>query len=413
MALKCDVLVVGSGPAGSSAARAAAKSGTKTVFIDRKEEIGVPVQCAEAIGKYLFPFLPFKIPEEQLIWKTEGMIFYADDINIERRGSFWDAYAVNRKDFDTWLANSAVKEGAELLTSAELVDMDIKNEYEVKSAVIKTSDGEIVIEPKVIIAADGIDSTMLKLLGFKIKKGNIGEVFGFELKNLSIDNPNFEHLFIGDFAPGGYAYIFPKSKHIANVGVAALSPEKSLEEYYDEFLEIPEVKRQVKGGITVEEKSGKVPIRYSTDMWVYGNVLLAGDAAGQTLKPFAEGILPAVICGDIAGKTASDYLKGKISLNAYSKRVRARLGNFLKMSDKIIDIAYELAESETKEGELLRLCLSANVISLKQISRLSETNRDVIKKKINDWQCSIIKQFITTTMENLNLFQAYFMQQIK
>jgi digeranylgeranylglycerophospholipid reductase len=252
------------------------------------------------------------------------------------------------------------------------------------------------------------------LLGFKInKKGNIGEVLGYELKNLSLYNPNFEHLFIGDFAPGGYAYIFPKSKHIANVGVAALFPEKSLEEYYKEFLEIPEVKRQVMGGITVEEKSGKVPIRYSTDMWVYGNVLLTGDVASQNLKPFAEGILPAVICGDIAGKTASDYLKGKISLNTYSNRVRARLGNFLKMSDKITDIAYELAESETKEGELLRLCLLADIISLKQISRLSETNRDVIKKKINDWQCSIIRQFITTTMENLNLFQAKFMQKIK
>ena len=412
--LKCDVLVVGAGPAGSSAARAAAKSRTKTVFIDKKEEIGVPVQCAEAVGKYLFPFMPFKIPKEQLIWKTEGMIFYADDINIERRGRVWRSYAVNRNDFDAWLANSAVKEGAALLTSAELVDMEIKNEYEVKRAIIKTPEGERIIEPRVVIAADGVDSTVLKLLGFKInKKGNIGEVLGYELKNLSLYNPNFEHLFIGDFAPGGYAYIFPKSKHVANVGVATLLPEKNLEEYYEEFLEIPEVKRLVKGAITVGEKSGKVPIRYLTDKWVYGNVLLAGDVASQNLKPFAEGILPAVICGDIAGKTASDYLKGKISLNAYSKRVRARFGNFLKMSDKVTDIAYQLIESENKEGELLRLCLLANIISSKQISRLREVDRDVLKKKIDDWTSSVIKQFITTTMENLNLFQAYFMQQIK
>jgi hypothetical protein len=80
------------------------------------------------------------------------------------------------------------------------------------------------------------------------------------------------------------------------------------------------------------------------------------------------------------------------------------------MSDKVTDIAYELIEPENKEGELLRLCLLANISSLKQISRLKETNRDEIKKEINDWQCSIIKQFLTTTMENLNLFQAYFMR---
>ena len=408
MTLKCDVLVVGAGPAGSSAARAAAKSGAKTVFIDKKEEISVPVQCAEAIGKYLFPFLPLKIPKEQLIWKTEGMIFYADDINIERRGSIWTAYAINRNDFDRWLANSAVKEGAELLTGTELVDMEIKAEYEVKKAIVKTPEEEIVIEPRVIIAADGVDSTVLKLLGFKTnKKGSFGEVLGFELTNLSMDNPNYEHLFVGDFAPGGYAYIFPKSKHVANVGVAALFPERKLEEYYDEFLEIAEVKKQVKRAITVEEKSGKVPIRYLTDKWVYGNILLAGDAASQTLKPFAEGILPAIICGDVAGKTAFDYLKGKILLEAYSKRVRARFGNFLEMSDKITDIAYELATPKNKEEELLRLCLSANIISLKQINRLRTADYEMLKKKIDDWQRSITKQFITTTIENLNIFQAH------
>ena len=406
MVVKCDVLVVGAGPAGSSAARATAKAGAKVVFIDKKKEIGVPVQCAEAIGKYLFPFLPFKIPKEQLIWKTEGIVFYADDIKIERRGSIWTGYAINRKNFDRWLANCAVKEGAELLTSAELVDIETKDKYEVIKAIVKTPKKEMVIEPKVVIAADGVDSTVLKLLGFKInKKGSIGEVLGFELKNLSIDNPNYEHLFVGDFAPGGYAYIFPKSKHVANIGVAALFPKKSLQEYYEEFLEIPEVTRRVKRGITVEEKSGKVPIRYLTDKWVYGNVLLAGDVASQNLKPFAEGILPAVICGDTAGKTVSDYLKDRVSLNAYSKRVGARFGNFLKMSDKITTIAYKIGDVGNEEA-LLKLCMLANILSLKQINRLRAADYVTLKKKIEDWQCSTVKQFITTTIENLNIISS-------
>ena len=59
MVIKCDVLVVGAGPAGSSAARAAAEAGASTICIDKKEEIGHPVQCAEGIGTYLFPLLPF------------------------------------------------------------------------------------------------------------------------------------------------------------------------------------------------------------------------------------------------------------------------------------------------------------------------------------------------------------------
>ena len=57
MTIECDVLVVGGGPAGCSAARAAAMKGLKTILIEEHEEIGSPVQCAEGIGKYLTVYL--------------------------------------------------------------------------------------------------------------------------------------------------------------------------------------------------------------------------------------------------------------------------------------------------------------------------------------------------------------------
>ena len=88
MTIKCDVLVVGAGPAGSSAARASSINGIKTILIDKKEEIGKPVQCAEGIGKYLITYLPYKIPDEHLIWKMDGMFFWTDDISIEQKGDF-------------------------------------------------------------------------------------------------------------------------------------------------------------------------------------------------------------------------------------------------------------------------------------------------------------------------------------
>ena len=86
MDLECDVLVIGAGPAGSSAARACALAGLNTVIIDKREEVGYPVRCAEGISEYLFPFLPFRIPKEQLIWTTKGMEFWAEDIMIRRTG---------------------------------------------------------------------------------------------------------------------------------------------------------------------------------------------------------------------------------------------------------------------------------------------------------------------------------------
>ena len=403
--MKCDVLVVGAGPAGSSAARAAAEAGAKTVFIDKKKEIGVPVQCAECIGRFLFPYLPFKIPKEQLIWKLDGVSFLADDIAIERRGGIWSSYAINRKKIDKWLADNAVTAGAKLLTNAELVDLDVKEGYDVRKAVVKTAKGEIVIEPKVVIAADGVDSTVLKLLGFSIdKEKNCGEVLCYEMNNLNIEKPNYDQAFIGNFAPGAYGYIFPKSESTANIGVASLFQNKKLEKCFEEFLEKKEVRKQVRNAVVVKEKSGWAPFRYITDKWVYGNVLLVGDAANQNFKPFVEGFLPAIICGDIAGKTASSFIITEKSLNNYPKHVKNKLSRFFAESDLLIDVAYDLAKLNEKEN-LLRLAFSASIFPLKQIQKLKAEDYDILKKRVEDWNRSKIKQFSTIMSEKFALYR--------
>ena len=404
----CDVLVVGAGPAGSSAARAAAGAGAKTILIDKKEEIGVPVQCAEAIGKYLFPLLPIRVPKDQLVWRIRGMIFWAEGIKITRRGRFWAGYAIDRKNFDKWLASLAVKAGAELQTSAELVNLEVSDEYKVERAYVRTPRGMTYIRPGIVVAADGVESSVLRLLGFKIdKKENLGEVLGFEMRNLNLEKPNYDHLFIGDFAPGGYAYVFPKSKHVANVGVATLFPDKSLEEYYEEFLEIPEVRRQLDGGLVVEEKSGKAPARDLVDKWVYGNVLLAGDAANQNIKPFVEGILPSIICGDIAGKVATAVIRGEGLPNEYPKKVMMRFSKLLNQSNSLGDIAYKLAEMKSKEADLLRLALSANILSLEKIKQLRFKNYMIIKKEVEKWRKSVFKRLVTATKEELSLAKIF------
>ncbi|MHC1585601.1 MAG: geranylgeranyl reductase family protein [Candidatus Syntropharchaeia archaeon] len=348
--IECDVLVVGAGPAGSSAAKAAAEAGIKTIFIDKKKEIGIPVQCGEGIGKFLFRYLPFKIPEEQLVWKLDGIFFWADGITIERNGGIWSSYAINRKNFDKWLADNAVHAGAKLLVNTELIDLEFEDGYIVTKAIVKTPVGEKEIRPKVVIAADGVDSTVLKLLGFEInKKVKCGEVLSFEMKNLKIDKPNHFQVFLGEFAPGTYAYILPKSRNTANVGVGTVFAEKNIEKYYEEFLEIPHVKKQVKNGINVKEKGGWAPFHYMTNDWTYGNVLLAGDAANQNFKPFVEGILPGIICGDIAGKTAHSFITKRISLEKYKEHVSNKLGKLFAESDKIMRYELDLSREGGKD----------------------------------------------------------------
>jgi digeranylgeranylglycerophospholipid reductase len=404
MVIKCDVLVVGAGPAGSSAARATAEAGAKTILIDKKKEIGVPVQCGEGIGKFLFPYLPFKVPREHLIWELNGIFFWKSDMKIERTGGIWSSYAINRKIFDKWLANNAVNAGVKLLTNAELIDLEIENGYNVKKAFIRTPNGKIQIEPRAVIAADGVDSTVLKLLGFEIdKKAKCGEVLSFEMKNLKIDKPHSFQVFLGEFAPGAYAYILPKSKTTANVGAGTVFAEKHIERYYEEFLEIPYVKKQVKNGINVEEKSGWAPILRFTDKWVYGNVLLVGDAANQNFKPFVEGVLPGVICGGLAGKSAYNFIANGTPLSSYQKHVNNKIGKLFAESDQITHISYELALSQRVEKNLLRLGLFSNIFSFKQIEKLRNEDYNNIKKKLEDWNNSKIKQVLTVISEKIGL----------
>jgi len=400
MVIECDVLVVGAGPAGSSAARAAAEAGAHTIFIDKKKEIGVPVQCAEAIGEYLIPYLPFRIPEEQLIWKIDGISFWAEDITIKRRGGMWSSYAINRDQFDKWLANNAIKSGARLQLDSELVDLEFGEKYHVTKAIVKKREGIREISPKVVIAADGADSTVLKLSRLKKENvGRIGEIKSYEMHDLQLDNPYYDQLFIGEFAPGAYGYIFPKSKTTANVGTGFLFPQKSIDRCYEEFLEVPVVKKQLKNGKEVTEKSGRVPFCYLTDKWNYGNILLVGDAANQNIKPLIEGFLPAIACGDLAGKRAAKYVTGKSTLDDYPKDIEHKLGFLFKDSDILLDIAYNLLQSNEEKERLLSLGVNANIFSYKKIDKLKKENCEALKRKLDGWNNSKIRQALTYLSE--------------
>lgn len=349
MSIKCDVLVVGGGPAGCSAARAASLNGAKTILIEKKEEIGKNVKCAEGIGEFLFQYLPFTIPKEQLIWKMDGIFFWSDGLSIENCGDYWNSYSVDRRKFDGWLADLAVKNNVKLLLDTELIDIEFDQGKNITKAEVKQKQKIVEIIPKVVVAADGAESTVLKRMNlYNPKKGDIAEVYSWEMKNIDLFKPRFEQVFTGEFTPSGYAYIFPKSKNVANVGVGGIYPERKLRQYFEEFMEIPHVKKQVKNSEYVIEKSKKAPFNDITEKWAYGNVLLAGDVANQNLKPFIEGILPSVICGDVAGKLAYSYTRNKeITDEMYRSAVRKAMGNHFGVSNELQrGIMYLFAKKE-------------------------------------------------------------------
>lgn len=347
-----DVLVVGGGPAGSSAAYSASEGGLNTLLVEKKEEVG-DVACAEALGSYLFPLLPFEIPQDLLKWRADGIQLSTGDTKLVQSGGFYNAWSTERKEFDEWLLKRAEGAGAVVSRGTELVDLDFSGDYSVENVVLEKGEKEVQVNPSYVIAADGVESTVGEILDVREEKeGGIGHVYSWEMENVSMEDPQLEYIYLGDFAPRAYGYVFPKSEDRANVGAGSTKGDKNLEKYFDEFTgEV--IDSQVKDAEKIVERSGKAPVKYTIPEWQYGNVLFAGDAANQNFKPYEDGILPAVICGDLAGKAAaSDGEKG------YEGLVRGKLGTLFEESDEMLDKMFYIdREFEGEKRDLLNLYL--------------------------------------------------------
>ncbi len=358
--LDCDVLVVGAGPAGLSAARAAAIKGLKVICIDKKKILGEPVKCAEGIGSYLFDYLPFSIPNKFIDFKIKGIILNSNGISIKKTGEFWSGFSLDRANFEKWLGKNAEDNGVLLKLETDLKAIYYNSRKVVKKAIFFNKKKRIEIYPKFVIAADGVHSKMLTLLDvYEPKYGKYAKVYSWEMNNLNLKFNKYEQIFFDDFTPKGYAYIFPKSDSVANIGVGGVYPTKNMSLYFKDFLKSDLVKNQVKNGVYISNKSKDAPFDNFLSNRYFGNVIAVGDAANDNLKPFVEGILPGIIIGDAVGKSITE------------KKFINPLKELFLESDKLLSTIYKLYSLDNSTKSNLLMCyLISGLISSNQISNL-------------------------------------------
>jgi len=379
---KCDVLVVGGGAAGSTAARSSALKGANTIIIEKNSDT-VKQACAEAFTCSVIPFMPFKIPKTQLKWKIDGMKLYADGLSILRKGRLWEGYSIERKEFNPWITNQALEAGASILADTELIDLELNKDNQVIKAVAKKNGEEIEIVPKVVVAADGVKSTVANLLNLKKeRKCSYAYITSYEISNVKLENPHLEQIFFDDFTPKGFAYIFPKSKNRANVGVGSVLLKDKTEKFFEKFMDYDIVKKQLTGGEITTDRSGYAPVDYSLEKNVQGNVIFTGDVANQNIKPFIEGFLPGIICGDIAGLCASNFLKNKAKLTDYEIRIMEKFSEIFYISDQILEFMIKIFEQENRKDYLLLLALCSDVIEFENFNDLFNLSYEELRDKI-------------------------------
>jgi digeranylgeranylglycerophospholipid reductase len=335
----CDVLVVGSGPAGSGVGRAAALGGARTIVIDRKKEIGTPVQCGEVIGRSVLAMTDVRIPKNALCCEQNFTRFIVDrKVQIDNHEAYWRSVTVERKLFDKHLAEKAARAGAAVQADARLLNITKKGDG-VGSCQLMVQGEKVEVEPKVVVAADGVHSTVSKLLGKELFTSD-SVARGVEYEMVSKKRvPPCMQIFIEPEIGLGYGWIIPKGPYRANVGLGLVGRTESRRGALTEWIESnPVVNQYFDPEKILEVKTGDAPVPGFLGGPSSGNVLFAGDAAGQTLAFVGEGIMPSYICGTVAGTVAAAACQDANALSRYDAEINELMGEDLELGADLRDL---------------------------------------------------------------------------
>ena len=289
---KCDILVVGAGPAGSSAALAAARKGMKVLMVERKAKAGVPVRCAEYMPA---PLLGKIGPERHfVVQRVRGMRTFLP--GGEMREMIAPGFTIRRDLFDQALARTAEDTGVKVLFSTRMPAGNTD------CPQLKLPDGSIVqVEAKVIIGADGPHSTVAGWMD-SVNRSLIPAV---QVRVPLVNPLDFTEVHLQKDFFGGYGWLFPKRDE-ANVGLGLRKrpgASRSLNELLERFLlELADAEKIVVQPL--KYFAGWIPVGPVKNT-VVDNKMLVGDAAGQTDPITGAGLPQAVICGRMAGKWAA------------------------------------------------------------------------------------------------------------
>jgi digeranylgeranylglycerophospholipid reductase len=393
MIIETDVLVVGAGPAGSSAAKHAALNGAEVLMIDKKSEIGTPKRCAEGVSKDGLKKLGIKpssrwianeITDVRLVSPNSTDVWITQEtVKLPETG-----YNLERKVFDKHMAMDAARAGSDIMIKT--MATVLKREDDGFIVTAESMGKELEIKARIVIGADGPESKVGRWAGLKtaVKPKNMESGAQFEMVGVELENYKAIEFYFGSVAPGGYAWIFPKGKDIANVGLGILST-RTKQSAYEHLLKFVKNCPATKNSVAVEFNVGGVPVGGPHDVTVTDNLMIVGDAAGQVNPLTGGGIISSMNAGLIAGEVAAEAIEGnntsKSKLIEYENKWKEEMGDsfrkylkakefLLSLSDKELDsiaMAFKETEFETiNTAEILKKLLKVSPKAFLKLGKL-------------------------------------------
>lgn len=288
-----EVLIVGAGPAGGAAAIAAAERGLSVLIVERKKEIGIPVQCAE--------FIPLPLGNRAradgvLLQRVSGMKSILPSGAVE--ATDFPGLMIDRARFDQTLVSTARAVGAEVWIHSRLDRL-----ADHLASVQRADRTYVQVSFKVLVAADGPHSSVAELLDLPALETVNTRQYSVELKQAYAETD----IWLSADYPGGYAWLFPKNRE-ANLGLGAdkrflTDLKRPLDALHRQLADSGLV-----GRVIHARTGGAIPVGGMREKIVVGHTLFAGDAAGLTHPITGGGIAAAVASGEMAGIAAADFL---------------------------------------------------------------------------------------------------------
>jgi geranylgeranyl reductase family protein len=330
-----DAIVIGAGPAGSSAAHTLASGGARVLLLE-KARIPRYKACGGGITERARKTSPLVagFPVET---SATAVIVSFGSWNLHCTLPAPIGMAM-RDRFDAYLAEEAVRAGAELRDNRGVTGMELHD-----SSIGVDCGGETVAG-SYVVGADGANGVTAKHAGFAPWK-TPGAAVEVEIEVPERARTPFENALLLDLKAidGGYGWIFGKADHLSvGLGVFRADRPRDLRAALSRFLASHP---DLRGGKTLLQRGHLIPLAGGRSTRRKGRVLLAGDAAALADPLTAEGISYAIASGRRAGESILAALGGNGSpIDGYDRYIRHDLCGDLRYARIVAALSYRFPD---------------------------------------------------------------------